>query len=404
MKILLVTWSCDRLDVSETHLAYRWVNEIAKRHDVILFSVSRPDRFGCVKEQFPNLLVYEWCDIRVPDFMERFRAVVKPGYFFYFRKARNFLRQLIQDNKFDLIHHLNPFAWRYASPAYGLGVPLVRGPLAGGLLTPEPLSKEVREMFHPYKFLRKTDKLRKYYDRTLIDSYRQTDIVLGSSPYVADLIKPLIIKRFEVESEFGFDSIPCLDSLRINSNISNKIQLLFVGRIIRTKGIRDAIRAVSYMKNRHKIAFKIIGSGDDLQDCQSLVRKLRLEDSVTFLGWCSKKQVEQAYCNADIFIFPSFREPTGGVLLEAMAYGLPCVTCDYGGPAYIVGDGCGFKIPPTEPESFARNIATQLDLLVDNEKLRLKMSKKAVRHIANNFNWESKMARIDAIYNSLVGS
>jgi len=333
MKILLITWACDRDDVSEPQIAYRWVREIAKRHDVTLFSVSRPERFGCVQEQFPDLPVIEWCDIRVPKALERFRAIVKPGYFWYFRKARKFLKQFTQTNQFDLIHHLNPFAWRYASPAYGLGVPLVRGPLAGGLPTPEPLSAEVLEFFHPYKFLRISDWWRKKYDRTLNTSYQQTDCILGAAPYVVDLLRPLPVKRFEIEIEHGLDELPVTGPLKKPRSVQEKIHLLFVGRVIRTKGVRDAIRAVSFMESKRQVDFTVIGDGEDLRACRDLIKERNLDEVITCRGWCSTEKVEQAYSEADIFLFPSFREPTGGVLLEAMSYGLPCVICDYGGPA-----------------------------------------------------------------------
>ena len=402
MKILLITWACDRDDVSEPQIAYRWVRGIAQRHEVTLFSVSRPDRFGCVKEQFPDLTVIEWCDIRVPNYLERFRSIAKPGYFFYFKKARKLIQKLIQQNSYDLIHHLNPFAWRYASPAYGLGLPLVRGPVAGGLPTPKPLCNEIREAFHPYKFLRKSDGLRKKIDRTLRNSYLLTDCVLGGAPYILDLIKPLPVKRFEVEIEHGLDHIEFVEEFERNCTNKEKVQLLFVGRVIRTKGARDAIRAVSRMKNKENISFTIIGDGDDLPSCLKEIRELNLTSIITCAGWCNSKQIEIAYRDADIFVFPSFREPTGGVLLEAMSHGLPCITCNYGGPAYLVNEGCGLKILPNEPEEYAQNIADALDFLVENRKIRQEMGKNAFIYAQREFDWKKKMARLDAIYSSLI--
>ena len=241
MKILLITWACDRDDVSEPQISYRWVREISKRHEVTLFAVSRPERFGCVKNQFPNLYVIEWCDIRVPPFLERFRAIVKPGYFLYFKKARSFLKNLIQQNHFDIIHHLSPFAWRYASPAYGLGVPLVRGPLAGGLQTPKELAEELKQTPILHKILRNTDGYRKRTDKKLIDSYNHTDCVLVAAPYVSELLKPLPLKRVETEIELGFTPKAHKTVSIQNQSNNGKIQLLYVGRIIRTKGARDAI-------------------------------------------------------------------------------------------------------------------------------------------------------------------
>ena len=94
MRVLLITWACDLEDISEPGVAARWVKEISKDHNVTVFSVSKPERFGCVKHQFPELKVIEWCDIRVPKPLERFRAIVKPGYLPYYFRARRFLKKI----------------------------------------------------------------------------------------------------------------------------------------------------------------------------------------------------------------------------------------------------------------------------------------------------------------------
>ncbi|WP_084312143.1 glycosyltransferase family 4 protein [Desulfobulbus elongatus] len=402
MKILLITWGCDRDDVSEPQIAYRWVREIAKRHEVVVFSVSLPERFGCVKEQFPDLEVIEWRDIRVPPLLKRFRSLAKPLYFAYFRKARGFLRELVKQHRFDIIHHLNPFAWRYPSPAYGLGVPLVRGPVAGGLLTPVAMRSEIRDVFHPYKFLRLTDSWRKKLDLILRTSYQHTDCVLAAAPYVVDLLTPLPIRRVEIEIEHGLETLSkCQHQPQLHVN-HEKIRLLFVGRIIRTKGVRDAIRALTFMKTREKVALTIIGDGEDMPACRQLVHDLHLEKIVQFRGWCAREDVENAYFNTDIFLFPSFREPTGGVILEAMTHGLPCVVCDYGGPSYMVTNKCGVLISPDAPEKYAKKIAVRLDELVCNKQLRINLGKNALIQAYSNFSWNEKMNRVDNYYRSLI--
>jgi glycosyltransferase involved in cell wall biosynthesis len=402
VKILLLTWACDKEDISEPEITYRWVREICKNHDVTLFSVSRPDRYGCVKEQFPTIPVIEWCDIWVPQQLERFRAIVKPGYFLYYYKARNFLKQLLVENHFDIIHHLSPFAWRYASPAHGLKVPLIRGPVAGGLPTPKVLAKEVHETFHPFKFLRKTDALRKRFDRNLIHSYLHTDCLLVAAPYVLDILFPLPIKHYEIEIEHGMEKIKSLNApLSSLHSRTDKVKLLFVGRIIRTKGVRDAIRAISHMMTKNLVQFSIIGDGEDLQNCCIEVEKLKLTDTITFRGWCTKEEVSQAYQEADIFFFPSFREPTGGALLEAMSYGLPCISCAYGGPGYIVDNKSGVQVPPREPEKYAQQLALNLDRLVSDKALREKLGAGAKKHAEEDFSWENKMERLTALYKQL---
>lgn len=397
MRVLLMTWACDKEDISEPGVAYNWVAQISKDHDVTVFSISRPTRFGCVKEQFPELDVIEWSDIRVPKFLERFSSIVKPGYFSYYLKARSFLKKLIAENDFDVIHHISPFAFRYPSPASGLGVPLVRGPIAGGLPTPKELIKTVNEKFHPYKFLRNTDNFRKKYDPILRKSYQETNLTIVAVPYVLDVVSPLSINLPTIEIEHGMVHEVPERKIKIRK-VGEPIQLLYVGRIIRTKGLRDTIRALKKTKTKIPIVLSVIGDGDDLEKCKSEAVDLLPNCEIKFLGWMPTEEVTKYYRKSDIFIFPSFREPTGGVLLEAMSQSLPCITCDYGGPGYIVDITCGILVPPSGEEEFASSIAKAVDLLCDDSELRHNMSRNARNRANELFVWDDKRKRISDIY------
>lgn len=402
MRVLLMTWACDLDDISEPGVAARWVKEISKDHDVTVFSVSKPERFGCVRHQFPELHVIEWCDIRVPKRLERFRAIVKPGYLPYYFRARHFLKNLLLEQQFDVVHHLSPFAWRYPSPAAGLGVPLVRGPVAGGLQTPTGIDAKVGRSGSLFMFLRRSDSLRVRCDPVLRSSYRDADHVLMAAPYVQKLLAPLSIRSSSIEIEHGFPDNQELPPAKRTVSQDGKIKLLFVGRIIQTKGLRYAILALSKAKALSKIEFMVIGDGDDLPACRDEVKRLGLYDHVHLLGWKSRQEVEDFYCTADIFLFPSFREPTGGVLLEAMVHGLPCITCAYGGPDYMVDDSCGIKVEPASDDKYVENITAAIDRLVFDTDLRMKMSQQAYCRARDSFGWDAKRKRMSSLYTKLA--
>lgn len=402
MRILLMTWACDLDDVSEPEISARWVQEISKDHQVTVFAVSKPDRFGCVRQQFPNLEVIEWKDIFVPRFFEKFRAVVKPGYLIYYYKARRFLIKYLKSNHFDLIHHVTPLSWRYPSPAAGLGVPLIRGPVEGGLKTPPGLSDVGGRKWHPYMFLRKADWILLRFFPSLRTSSLNTDHLLAAAPYVIDLLGKFKPGSFSVETDNG------VPDFRLNQNYSHAqdsatVNLIFVGRIVPTKGLFYAIRAFSLASTKDKAIFTVIGDGEDLDRCKNEAARLALNEKVHFLGWRSKTEVEGYYRNSDIFLFPSFREPTGGVFLEAMAFGLPCITCDYGGPAYLIDDSCGIKVSPSDEDAFVRNLAGAIDRLVSDPSLRMQMSSNSYSRAKNVFSWRAKRKRISELYANVVG-
>ncbi len=402
MKILLMTWACDTEDVSEPEICSKWVREIAKDHDVTLFSVSRPDRFGCVREQFPDLDVIEWKDIWVPKWLEKFRAVAKPGYVPYYLKARIFLKRLLKEQKFDVIHQITPLAWRYPSPAAGLGTPFVRGPIEGGLPTPEPLKPALSESTPAYYKLRNIDKFRKFVDPILINSFAKSDLLLFAAPYVEELIHPMNYRSAILESDHGLQEHQQRPFQEPRApKREQKIRFIYVGRVVRTKGLRDAIRGFAAANLKNQAELIVIGDGEDLKNCRIEAKNLNIEDYVDFRGWQSREDVEKHYQSADVFLFPSFREPTGGVFLEAMSHSLPTICCEYGGPEYFIDEDCGILVPPLEEHLYANEIGKAIDVLISKPEKRFAMSKAAWVKANNLFSWPQKRKRLTEIYQNL---
>lgn len=398
MKILMITWACDLEDVSEPGVSAKWVSEMSKDHDITVFSVSKPERYGCVREQFPDLEVIEWQDIWVPKTLERFRAIVKPGYIPYYFRARFFLKKLLKEKHFDVIHHLSPFAWRYPSPAVGLGVPLVKGPVAGGLKTPRGLMSS-RKKGYISRLLRGTDDFRIKFDPVLRKSYKKTDHVLMAAPYVQELLSRLSIRSLSIEVELGLSELPKVEQVLVGAK--EKVHLLFVGRVIPTKGLLYAIKAFAQSDAVRTSHLTVVGDGEDLQRCMEEARKLGIENMISFLGWCPRAEVEKHYQNADIFLFPSYREPTGGVLLEAMSYGLPSITSSYGGTDYMVDATSGIKVRPNSEGGFITGLSEAIDKLVIEKDLRVDMSIASRNRALNYFSWKDKRLRMTELYKNI---
>ena len=67
------------------------------------------------------------------------------------------------------------------------------------------------------------------------------------------------------------------------------------------------------------------GDGEELELCKAEAERLGVADRVNFLGRIPRQQVEELYASSDAFLFPSFREPSGSVVFEAMRHGLPVI-------------------------------------------------------------------------------
>jgi glycosyltransferase involved in cell wall biosynthesis len=107
---------------------------------------------------------------------------------------------------------------------------------------------------------------------------------------------------------------------------ARRFTVLFAGRHYRRKRIEVLLGAAEVLRARiPQLEVRIVGSGPCTPELQRLSRKLRLEETVVWLGDVSRPELAAEYNRADLFCLPSVQEGFGIVLLEAMAAGKPVV-------------------------------------------------------------------------------
>lgn len=396
-KILLVAPTCNGEDVGEAWVASQWARRLAERHDITLLTYCKRGAKPA-KQQLPGMRVVEWLEPPLLGRAERLNSIMKPGYVpFYFRARRWIAKALEGGEHFDVVHQPVPVAMRYPSPAANLGLPLVIGPLGGGLSTPPGFVAD--EKSSPWFMkLRALDGLRMRWDPLLRSTYQDASCVLGIADYVREHLAELSLQRFEVMSETGLDELPPPVD---RSGRTGPLKLLYVGRLVRTKGARDIIRAMALV-NDLDIELDIVGDGPERTECERLIAALDLGGRVRLHGWKQKDELPRFYRQADIFVFPSYREPGGNVALEAMSFSLPLIVVDRGGPGSATSEQCAVKLSVTTPEALASDIANAVERLASDQDLRLRMGAAAYQHVARTALWSAKLDRIDAIYADLI--
>ncbi|WP_082845434.1 glycosyltransferase family 4 protein [Paraburkholderia caribensis] len=173
----------------------------------------------------------------------------------------------------------------------------------------------------------------------------------------------------------------------------DKFLLLFVGDL-RTprKNLGTVLKALTHLPERVHIAVAGYLPGSPYPE---EAKALGIADRVHFLGLV--KEMPVLMHSVDVFVFPSFYEPMGLVLLEAMSAGLPVVTVRTAGGAEIIRSECGIVLDdPNDVHALAESVAH----LISNNLERLAMSNAAVR-IAIDFGWEHMAQRYIALYRDL---
>jgi glycosyltransferase involved in cell wall biosynthesis len=147
---------------------------------------------------------------------------------------------------------------------------------------------------------------------------------------------------------YGEDKIP--------SSFSDRNLVLFVGQVIRGKGVDILLRALAKINFPFEAA--ILGDGNHRRHCEKLSAKLGLKDRVRFHGFVPADQLKNFYQEASLLAVSSvWPEPFGLVGQEAMFHGLPVVGFDAGGIREWLLDGeNGFLVPWKDVDAMAARI------------------------------------------------
>jgi glycosyltransferase involved in cell wall biosynthesis len=398
LKLLLVAPACDGEDIGEAWVAFQWVRRLAARHEVTLVTYYKRGH-APVSRQLEGLRTIEWPEPPGLSRAERFNSMLMPGYLPFYYRARRWIRTaLAAGERFDVAHQPVPVALRYPSPLAGLGIPFVLGPVGGSLSSPPGFQAE--EGTTPwYVRLRALDELRLRRDPLLRRTYAEAACVLGIAPYVKEFLAGTPVRRFEVMSETGISELP---EPVVRGARPGDVRLLFVGRIVRTKGTRDAIRALALVRDL-PVFLDIVGEGFDRAACESLAAELGVGSRVRFHGWLPRAEVDDLYRRADVFFFPSYREPGGNVPFEAMGHGLPLIVSDLGGPGNVVDETCGFRVHPVSPGQYARDLSVALRSLASDPGLRSKLGDGARRRAAEIGLWDNKVEQMESLFAEILG-
>jgi glycosyltransferase involved in cell wall biosynthesis len=131
--------------------------------------------------------------------------------------------------------------------------------------------------------------------------------------------------------------------------------VLFVGRLIKRKGVRYLVQALSrFHDGAGRYRLIVAGDGPERGNLEQLCCDLGVESAVTFAGAVDREQLVRLYDRAHVLVLPSLEESLANAVLEAMAAGLPIITTDTGAAELL--DGNGFVVEREDPGALAAAI------------------------------------------------
>jgi len=155
----------------------------------------------------------------------------------------------------------------------------------------------------------------------------------------------------------------------------NKHHVLFVGRLVEEKGIKDLIAATERL-NTPDVTLQFVGRGPLAEYLEQYEGPARIEH----LGYISdSRRLAHLYAEADVHVLPSYQrgaweELFGIVIIEAMACGTPTIATNCVGPTEIITDGTtGLLIQQRNVDQ----LASSIDSILEDNKTRKEMGQQA---------------------------
>ena len=252
------------------------------------------------------------------------------------------------------------------------------------------LSKKVILHFHPSneKFLFEPMNSKLY--RKL---FSKADLVLVLSEQWRCWIKMALGLSNHIEVLYN----PCpivnrRDDLRKN-------HILFAGTIISRKGYETLIRGFARIAQEHS-DWKVIFAGNgESANAMKIVECCGIQNQVEFLGWVTDKDKEKVFQEASVYCLASDGEGFPMGVLDAWAYGIPCVVTPVGGIPDIVVDGENglvFSIGDVD------GLANKLRMIISDRTLRKNIVLGQDKYVKGAFNINGINRKLEKIYTRLL--
>ena len=169
-----------------------------------------------------------------------------------------------------------------------------------------------------------------------------------------------------------FDRRPEVMALAQEIRKVDVFTFVFVGRIVRDKGINELCQAMEMLSGIAPVRLLLIGPYEDDLDPISQSSKDIIENnpSIEYLGSKYGDEVLACYAAADCFVFPSYREGFPNTVIEAGAMGLPSIVTDINGAREIIIDGeNGVIVPSKDAEALHDAMLKMLEDKAERERM-----------------------------------
>jgi glycosyltransferase involved in cell wall biosynthesis len=310
---------------------------------------------------------------------------------------RNMVARLIPSHGINIVHQPIPVSPKAPSFIYSLGVPVIIGPMNGGMDYPAAFRRDESLLTRATVAIGRASAA---VVNALIAGKRHASILLVANERTRLALPKWRRGKIVEIPENGVDLNVWTTTLAQSAPTTAGPRFVFLGRLVDWKRLDLALRAVARLPDAE---LEVIGDGVMRAQWMALTEELGIADRVKWLGWLPQGECAHRLSGATALLLPSIYECGGAVVLEAMACGVPVIAVAWGGPLDYLDDSCGILVAPSGPESIIGGFAEAARKLATDGHLRTRLGAAGRRRVELHFDWNRKMDRILEIYRQAIG-
>jgi len=379
------------------------VAQAARFHDV--WVITHATGKGSIEEALaanpmPNV---RWVYVDLPRWAA-FLESPKPGiehihYCLWQLAAWPVAARLDREVRFDLVHHVTLVNFWLPVFAGLLRPPLVWGPVGGGESVPTSLWRGLGWRGWLFESFRLLARATAWLNPVVRVTARRARVALATTEQTADKMRRMGARRVIVEPGSSLPETEVASLAEFTRSPTERFRMVSAARLLAFKGFHLAVEAFARLAESHPGSeYWIVGDGPDRRRLEGLAAELGVSESVRFWGWLPRAEAMKRMGEAHVLVHPSFHESGGWVCLEGMAAGLPVVCLDIGGPAVLVNQESGFKVPPGTPDKVVAGLHEAMNRLAVDPSLAARMGQAGQARVWSEFTWTRRGERMNEWY------
>lgn len=221
------------------------------------------------------------------------------------------------------------------------------------------------------------------------------DVIVLANSFKKELIEELGITSKRIHVITTGINLSDYSEYKISTKVSDELNILFLSRIEKTKGIDELLNSIPKILSTHpKTKFNIAGTGNYLDAVMSNKVYNKYKSNITLNGYVRGRDKLELFQSQDIFVFPSYKEGCPVSVLEALAVGLPLIYTAVGALPDILENETNGLLIEKKSES---ELSDALLKLIGNKELRETMSANNLK-LSEKFDLSMIHQQLETIY------